>query len=589
MVKAQTKATLRLFKRHLSRFFTIIAIVVVSVGFMSGLGEVKGKIDDAINIRYSTQNVSDFNIKSKNNFGFLESEINYFQDKFGAENVSKLMCFDIEETNDITRIFAGEFEQKINKFELVEGFYPKTKNEILAEQKTLFIKGYSIGEKIQIQNKEYIVSGIVRNPLLTNLEEEPSFLDDQKHITQAIYIDSDYGIVTDLFVTIKDRSLFDGFCDEYKTKINLLKNEMEADLGAQNIKVLSLYENIGFISLSAYGDKINKISFVFVVFFLLVTLLVVYSTMTRLLDEERNQIACQKTLGFSSFSITSRYVFFVFLATLVGGVASLGVGIVLTRLIYWAFGSAFDMIPYPAGTSFYYYLIVFAIVVVFTALLTLITGLKNTNKKPVDLLSPKISKGGKKVLIEKIPFVWNRLSFKHKSTLRNVFLFKSRFFMTVVSIMGSGVLVFGGMSVLDNSIGKENATSIVAIALAIICFSAVLSALVIYNITNINISERSREIATLKVLGYHNKEVCGYIYREVYIMSFIGVLCAIPMGLLFVDFIFKFIDFGSLSGINWWTWIAAPATTMLFSFISALLLKNKIIKIDMNESLKIRE
>lgn len=204
--------------------------------------------------------------------------------------------------------------------------------------------------------------------------------------------------------------------------------------------------------------------------------------------------------------------------------------------------------------------------------------------KPAVLLTPKAPKSGKKVLIERIPFIWKRLSFKYKSTMRNVLLFKSRFFMTVVSVIGSTVLVFAGMGLLDCAMLRENATSLVAISIALLVFSAALCALVIYNLTNINVSERNREIATLMVLGYHDNEVTGYIFREIYIMSFIGAILGIPFGI-----VFGLIDFGSLADINWWTYVLTPFITMLFSFISTRLLRKKITKTDMNASLKTLE
>lgn len=247
------------------------------------------------------------------------------------------------------------------------------------------------------------------------------------------------------------------------------------------------------------------------------------------------------------------------------------------------------MPAFPSGVKLSYYLITFGITLVGVSLLTWFSGMKTVRNKPAVLLTPKAPKSGKKVLIERIPFIWKRLSFKYKSTMRNVLLFKSRFFMTVVSVIGSTVLVFAVMGLLDCAMLRENATSLVAISIALLVFSAALCALVIYNLTNINVSERNREIATLTVLGYHDNEVTGYIFREIYIMSFIGVILGIPFGIVFIDFVFGLIDFGSLADINWWTYVLTPFITMLFSFISTRLLRKKITKTDMNASLKTLE
>ena len=145
------------------------------------------------------------------------------------------------------------------------------------------------------------------------------------------------------------------------------------------------------------------------------------------------------------------------------------------------------------------------------------------------------------------------------------------------------------MGLMDCALKTDNATSLLAIAMAVIVFSAALCALVIYNLTNINVSERNREIATLMVLGYHSGEVTGYIFREIYIMSAIGAVLGVPLGVGFVEFVFGLIDFGALADINWWTYLLTPLITMLFSWLSTKLLRRKITKTDMNASLKTLE
>ena len=591
-MKASFISALRLFKKHIARLITIIAIVIVSIGFMSGVGEVETTLKTKINNHYEKYKVSDFYLKSKKQTGFSNDELETIESVFGAENVLKSFCLEVEENDKIIRIYNYDLTaQKINKFEILEGRLPENTNEILVERETDIYEGAKVGDEISIMlpgvgEVSYTVSGIVQHPLLMHRAEETSFKEQDKMVSQVIYVNSSSPApVNDIYAVFSDRTTFNSFSSKYENKVNLVKENLVSKLGEDNVSVLSLFENRGVYSLNSYAEKIGLISIIFVVFFLLVTLLVVYSTMTRLLDEERNQIACQKTLGYSSSKITGKYTFFVFVATFIGGALAFGVGQVLTKLIYGAMCAHYDLPAYGGFLNFGYYLFTFAIIMLATCLLTFATGMKIADKKPVDLLTSKSSKNGKNVFIEKTP-IWKKLSFRYKSTLRNVFLFKSRFFMTVISIIGSSVLVLAGMGLFDCAVGYVDAESIVAIALAIIAFSAALSALVIYNITNINISERNREIATLMVLGYHEQEVTGYIFREVYIMAFIGAVLGLPIGYVFLDFVFGLIDFGSVGQINWWTWCLAPLVTMFFTFIATLLLRNKITKINMNASLK---
>ncbi len=589
-MSANAKNAVRLFKKHLSRFITITAIVLVSVGFMSGIGEVNNKINISATEYYAETNTSDLNIKSKSPTGFTEDELNAFITKFGEENIVKSFSYEVDE-KELTRYYYQPLinsKNDINTLNLLEGHFPKNSSEILTERSTEGITAYQIGDTVTINNTTFTVCGVVQSPLHLYHNKESSFTDTSKHLQRVVYADVSalpYPLTNELYVTLpqNEREQFDAFSNDYKDIIDGYKLE----LNSETVTVLSLYENIGFYSLVAYSNKVGDIGTIFVVFFLAITLLVVYSAISRLFDEERAQIACLKTLGYSNFKIISVFILFVFTATLLGGVLSLGVGFALTKILYNAFNMQYFMPKFPKTANFNYYLITFAITIFATTLLSFISGYSTVKNKPSVLLQKKSPKAGKKVLIERVPFIWNNLSFKYKATLRNVFLFKSRFFMTVLSIIGSTVLVLAGMGLRDcaSKVG-ESADSILMISIALIVFSGLLCALVIYNITNINISERRREIATLMVLGYNDREVTGYIYREIYATSIIGAILGIPFGLLFLDFVFGLLNFGSITDIYWFTYILAPLASMFFAFLSTQLLRRKITKTDMNDSLK---
>lgn len=595
-MKASNLAALRLFKKHVTRILTIVAIVLVSVAFMSGIGETESKIRIGATEHYDRYNLYDLNVKSTSPLGFSSDEMSYFTNKFGEENVEWSLCYEVEKgENETYRVTYLNLDGKINELELLDGAFPSGENEILAERGTVCYDSVSVGDKITIFDittnveKTYTVCGIVYNPALIAERDEPGMQYEGKDLTQSYYLPANaYLPVSDAHVLLPDsqRALFDGFSDEYELVIEEYKSEIELALGADSVVVLSLYQNYGMYSMVNYAEKVGLIGIIFVIFFLLVTLLIVYSTMSRLFDEERSQIACQKTLGFGSLKILSRYILFVATATLLGGAIGYPLGLSLTGLLYFTFGEQYRMPPFPSSPAIKFYLITFAIIFAATMLLTLLTGLKITSETPASLLRAKSPKSGKKVLLEKIPFVWNKLSFKYKSTLRNVFLFKSRFLMTVVSVVGSTVLVFSGMGLLDCAYLLDGANSLVLVSIALIVFSAVLCALVIYNLTNINVSERTREIATLMVLGYRDREVTGYIFREIYVMSAIAALLGIPCGIGFVQFVFSLVDFGTLSDVGWWTYVLTPLLTMAFTFVSTLLLRKKITKTDMNASLK---
>ena len=107
-----------------------------------------------------------------------------------------------------------------------------------------------------------------------------------------------------------------------------------------------------------------------------------------------------------------------------------------------------------------------------------------------------------------------------------------------------------------------------------------------YTLMKISISERNREIATLMVLGYKNGEVAGYMYREIYINVGVGLLFGYPVSALLVWFLLDVIVARTMAELSWFIWLIAPVIVMLFTGLVTLILYRRIVKVDMNESLK---
>ena len=428
------------------------------------------------------------------------------------------------------------------------------------------------------------VQGIVRSPLTFGKDGEPSYNnpegteipDNMGEIGKLDLLDNilycpmsvlPVPVKGDLYITAQDRALFDSFSDEYKAYVEEEKTALAGLLG-DDIEVITLYDNYSFKSILSSADKVRGIGDILMFIFIAVTLLVVLSSMMRLMEEERAQIACLKTLGYSSFSAVMRYVLFALVALVAGGGGGFFVG---------------DGVVVNPG---YYFLSTGAILAV-TVTAVLALGMRMTGDTPANLLRPKPPKKGKRVLLENIPFIWNRLAFRYKSSLRNVLRYKMRFFMMLVSVAVSAGLVFAGLALLDMCIFDDfGSSAIIGIAIVVVVFAGLLTAVVINTLTTINISERNREIATLMVLGYHDREICGYIYREIYISTFIGILFGYPVGIGLATLVFKTIGFGTVGGVNWFMWLLVPVIVFGFTLLVTLLLRPNIVKTRMNESLK---
>ena len=607
MIKNYFKMLFKTFGKHIARLLSLIVMVLISVGFVAGIGSAQDKIDYSLTGYYKSRNVSDYIIKS-NKGAFTQDEISAVSRLFPAAEINTGMSVDIPlgEKRSL-RVYFLDFENwTVNVPELIKGEKPSSAAHAYAERADDVIKGYSVGDNAEIDLSavglpvkfNVTVSGIVQSPLTFSKNGEPSYNNEMTSVPETtsgtkdmncleniLYVSKDLlPAVGDIYVAVENRNVFKAFSGAYDrmTETDVKRIEEVADAS-----VITLDKNYSFKSLSAYGEKVAGIGYVLMIAFLFVTALVTLSTMTRLLEEERPQIACLKTLGYSSFGIISKYVLFALVATAVGGGGGYFVGLGIAYFIYSIFGYSFNMPPVSGNIAIVFYIIVFSLIVAATVAATVISGFKLTGEHPANLLRPKPPRAGKKVFLERIPLLWNRLSFKYKSTMRNVFRYKSRFIMTVFAVAFSTALVLTGLALLDLCLFSSfGSPEIMGIAILIVVFAGLLTGTVIYTLTNINISERNREIATLMVLGYHNREVTGYIYREIYINSGIGIIFGYPVSLLFIWFVFSVIGQGTLAGISWFVWLIAPLFVLLFTFFVTLTLIRKIIKIDMNESLK---
>ena len=647
VIKTYLKTLWRMFEKHVTRLLSLIFMVLVSVGFVSGIGSSTDKINYSMTDYYKAQTVSDFIIKSKAENGFTDEDTERIKKLFDGATVNTGNSLDIKvgEKRSVRYYFLDFDEWTVNVPDVLEGGVDDPNLRIYAERADNVIKGASVGDKITLDFKDILVKlseqngteldantlamlsrltpvevtvgGIVQSPLTFANDGEPSYNNDVENmpdtttgtedmdcLENVFYIsrtliptlksvvpqlpdamDRPFIGIGDIYVALEDRGQFSAFGWRYKNVIEKGEAEIAAALG--DVEVITLYDNYSFKSLKSYSDKVAGIGYILMAVFLLVTALVVLSTMTRLLEEERSQIACLRTLGYSSTDIISKYLLFALIATGIGGAGAYFVGLGLAHLIYYVFNYSFYMPPVSAHVAVVFYIISFTLIVAATLVATVISGYKLTGERPATLLRPKPPRAGKKVILERIGVIWNRLSFKYKSTMRNVLRYKSRFIMTVFSVAVSTALVMAGLGLLDMCLFQDfGSAAIIGIAAVIVVFAGLLTAIVIYTLTNINISERNREIATLMVLGYYDREVTGYIYREVFINSAIGIVFGYPLSAFLIFMVFRTMGFGTIGGISWFMWLIAPVVVMLFTGLVALILRRKIVKINMNESLK---
>ncbi len=215
--------------------------------------------------------------------------------------------------------------------------------------------------------------------------------------------------------------------------------------------VLGRDTNSGFVSYSQDAERVDNLSSIFPVIFFVVAALACLTTMTRMVEEQRTQIGSLKALGFSRLAISQKYIGYAFVASLVGGLIGLGIG---ATLIPAVIANAFQIMYAIPGLDYKMQLPLFVLAVLAAVACT--TGaalwacLSTLIDTPANLMRPRAPKAGKRVFLEYIKPIWRRLSFTWKVTMRNLFRYQKRFWMTVIGIGGCTALIVTGFGLHES-------------------------------------------------------------------------------------------------------------------------------------------
>lgn len=224
-----------------------------------------------------------------------------------------------------------------------------------------------------------------------------------------------------------------------------------ADIEKPEWYILDRNSNLSYAKYSVDVEKVAAIATVFPIFFFLVAALVSLTTMTRMIEEERIQIGTLKALGYRRRTIASKYLIYCGIATVIGCIIGLSVGFkVLPTVIAMSFASQYDLPPLITEFNVNYAILSCGLEILCTLGATWLACRHTLAEKPSALMIPRAPKAGKRILLERISFIWNKLSFTHKATARNVFRYKKHLFMTVIGIAGCTALIVAGFGIKDS-------------------------------------------------------------------------------------------------------------------------------------------
>lgn len=488
------RTTFREIKNTFGRFAAIMAIIALGVGFFSGLKMTKPDMVNTISHFLDKENFYDLHLLST--MGFTDDDVDAFakeRDVLYAEGGYSLDVLYKNEGENDRVLKTISVPENVNKLRLVDGHLPENADECVIDAKMGDVKIGDIIEvsdentdntKAMMKTKSFTVVGTVNSPLYINFERGTTTLGNGR-IAGFVYVSPDAidsECYTDVYVAF-DRK-FDLYADEYDDFMDDKKDEWDSICGdrvldrykdvlmakgmtedmvkditladADGVKyyILGRETNIGYVCFESDSDIVNGVAKVFPVFFILVAVLVCMTTMNRMVEEQRSMIGMLKALGYGEAAIMGKYMIYSGTAAVVGCVGGYLIGTyVFPEVIWYAYHLMYVKMPLERVTDWTLVLIVLAASLLCTVGTTWFSCRYELSETAAGLMRPKAPKPGKRVFLERIPFIWKRLKFLKKVSVRNIFRYKKRFFMMIIGISGCTALLLTGFGINDSISG----------------------------------------------------------------------------------------------------------------------------------------
>ncbi len=455
-MKKLLKETIVCMVKTSKRFISILIIVLLGVGFFAGIRAVAPDMKNTLDNYYEKTNMYDIFITS--NYGIREEVEKKLEEKYNVETGYSFDAITTKKEDYATKIISYNKEDKINTPKLIKGKMPEKVDEVVVDND--FRSEIKIGDKITIDsnlinNKTVTVTGYVESPLYISTERDSTNLLSGT-IDYYLYMNE-----TNIISPVKTTAYINlaaeesRFSKKYEDTVKKAKKDIRKTLQEEKVTgeewyVLDIDSNAGFYQYEQDTERIDNVAKVFPLVFFIVAVLICLTTMTRMVEEERSQIGTLKSLGYKDSAIMFKYILYATLATIIGSIIGVVIGYrLLPELCFEMYKNMYRLgdikLSYYASLTFQGMIIA----LLCTLGATIYTCRKTLKESPANLLRPVAPAAGKRVLLERIPIIWNHLSFSHKVTVRNVFRYKKRFLMTIIGIAGCTGLILAGFGLKD--------------------------------------------------------------------------------------------------------------------------------------------
>lgn len=494
------KNLLREIKRTFTKFLSIFAICALGVAFFAGIRATSPDMKEAGDRLYNTYNLSDLSVISTS--GLTADNIRDLESIEGIRAVRASLFVDAMargtgEKEKNLRLYSmliklkSEYvplidlipdygidtspEYEMNGVEIVSGRMPLNDTETALDYTLEGSLVKQLGDEITLTTSGGTVTlrvvGFIRSPMYISMFERGTSSIGNGTSDGFAYASgnaiSSLGTklpvmsllntyYTRADIVISGKEGLSAYSDEYEALVNEVTDRIEDYASTQSGTwyIQDRSGNPGYSDYSENTDRIAAVGDVFPLIFFIVAALVCLTTMTRMVEEQRIEMGTMKALGYGGWQIAMKYAVYAMSACISGGVVGAIIGFKLFPYVIMKGYSIMYYLgkletPYRADIAF----MAIAAMAACTAAATFSACYASLKEVPATLMRPKAPKAGRRVLLEKIPFIWKKLSFTSKVTVRNLFRYKKRFFMSVIGIAGSGALLVTAFGLNDSIFG----------------------------------------------------------------------------------------------------------------------------------------
>ena len=481
-------SNLRKIKSSYKRFISLLFLSMLGVGFFVGIKATSPNMLNTLDDYLDTYNVYDMEIIST--LGLTEEDLVAIENLHIADELVPVKWLDeIVFLNNQEKIIKITSLSSINEVRVIEGNLPKENNEIVVEKNLLKENDLQIGDTLKINNASLIntelkIVGAIESPIYFTSSRGTTTIGNGEltyytYANENLFVNDYYNSI---YLTLNDTKELITGSDKYLEKIkeatklletikeereqkrwNALYEEKFTYMESQGIQIdkekfpkavwyiLDRTDNQGYNTFVDATESLTKLGSVFPLVFYIVAILISLISMTRMVAEDRTEIGTLKGLGFSNLHIISKYLLYSSLATITGGCIGMLIGFnLLPRIIWNIYTSLFFIPTFVCEFHFYYAIMGLSIALLCICGATIASAYKSLREKPSILMRPAAPKVGKKIALERINFIWSKLKFSNKITIRNIFRYKKRILVTIIGIAGSTSLILVGFGLKDS-------------------------------------------------------------------------------------------------------------------------------------------